>query len=335
MDTTATTAFTCAPTLNALDQLSTYSPNIPYSLETFGKISPGERDVLFSMLSYWGIIQISGNCFSIPSESALLFIKSITQYMKYNLKVISSWDEVSAIPSSINSQNIFHANIFLYCFEQRRKELCSDIPFEPIKEESLVRVVLKRKIWWSDHVLMQYDPHVDAYQLIGGIAKSEDKENPKATLKRKLHEELPQVNLNEENCYFDEIYSSGTAPEEIFLSKKFKVYVRYKTRIYNIRPKALLDKSILRTIRENHNNRWISLIEIEKGVASDKKPIFPLQARALAEIKKEQNCAFKAGFSVIYFLEKPWMRVVLAVCTLLGVGIWGLLQGLWKFLGGP
>ena len=297
-----------------LERISDCKEQQDYSFGKIGATSDEERNALLSMLSALGAISVNEHTFKIPSALASSFIKSLVQYLKNGFTIISAWDSETPLASTVHHGNLHHAIDFVYAMEKRRNAFYSKPDMvTPIKQEVLVRIVLKRKSMGKDYILMQFDKHVGRYQLIGGIVLKD--ESLQHAVFRKLQDELAVVQLDKEDYTLGDIeqpiYTSTTEEDEIFLSRKFGVNVRYKTHYFELHIKNPRP-DMVKAIDSNGENRWVSYAEIDQRRASDGKEIFRIHKGAVGKIKLVEPC-FSERFSWKRILEN---RVTIGIITI-------------------
>jgi len=276
-------------TLGMLNVLINQPVNSNFNRSVFDTYTNEEVGVFLSLIELSGAIEINdqGEC-RIPSDTSFYFLKSICQYLESGQKVINAWDDNASVSNKITERNALSAINLLYLIESGRQKSENKDTIDPIKRETICRVVLKKKSWGKEYVLMQYDSKVRHYQLIGGIKKASDESNIEA-LKRKLCAELPELSFPQQSSKYSMLYESNLEEEEIILSKKFRVNAQYKTYLYTVEFDEILDKKALIEIDNNKNNCWISFKEIERNQAFDGKDIFKLPPRAIENIKKSKK----------------------------------------------
>lgn len=299
-----------------LDKICESSCNTSIEKNIGSLATEEELNVVFSFLTFWGVIKEVNNEYQICSESAKLFIKSMAEFIRKDGVLIPVWDNRSHSNDQINETNVFVSSNFLALFEHARKKVLED-EFMPIKKETNVRAAIVRRAWGKSYVLMQYSDVVGKYQLIGGIVHTGDKSNKKALL-RKLNEEIPELASYIDEQSIREIYKSEREDEEVFFSRKFGVFAKYKTYIFSV-PFSQVSRKTLKTISENKSNRWVSLKEIEKGKSKDGKEIFVLAPNAIDQLKQLQPSILVARYDMDILLEKTWVKVLLAVAGISGL----------------
>lgn len=278
-----------------------------------------ELDCIFYFLKYFGVVSTCNDGFTIPSDSAKLFIASLAQYIKLDISLVNVWDNPTKAADTINMSNVLIASNFLYIIENRRKAITSPEQFIPIKENETVRIVLSRKIFGKVYYLMQFDSSVGCYQFVGGIKKDNDIDLER-TVSRKLKEELPELDLEDTSYSITQIHESCDDEEEVFLSKKFNVYVRYKTHFFDIKFKNnIITKKMLKNLSKNENNKWVSLREIKKMKANNGKPIFKIYDTALEALERFTPNILVLKYDISFLLKKTWVQAVLSISTILSL----------------
>ena len=301
----------------ALDIIAETALNVDVDLTRLNFLTSEEKNIIFSLLAFLGVVKQKNNSIQLSSASASLFIKSISEFIKQQSIFIPVWDNRTYSNESINRSNVFISSNFLDLFEHAREQACSDKKkFVPVKQGVNVRAAIIRHIWGKPYVLMQYSDIIKQYQLIGGMVLNDDASN-KHALKRKLGEEVPELveyitqNIN---CEFE----SERADEEVFFSQKYGVYARYKTLIFSVRFNNVT-KDGIKAVSKNPSNKWISIKEIENGVANDGKKIFSLPSNAIDRLKHIQPTILVAQHDINILLEKTWVKVLLAITGLSGL----------------
>lgn len=188
-----------------------------------------------------------------------------------------------------------------------------------------------RRVWGRKRYLMQYSERVGKYQLIGGMFLDSDR-NYKCAVVRKLREEVPEfADIGGEPEIY-EIFQSQREDEEIFFSNRNHVYARYKTFVYFLRFKERISKKALKDNMYHKENRWVTMKEIERGKAKDGKVIFPLEPNAIAELKKLEPNIHVMNHEIGYLLEETWVKIVMAIATLGGITISGIVTQLFSWI---
>lgn len=303
----------------ALNAIADDLPDTFNDMNSVTGVSDDEKNVIFSFLSFYGVVEIENGQFKIVSDTARLFIKSIAEYMRIGKKLIPVWNDREHSSGLINASNVFLSSNFLRLTEDARKKACDNSnEFNPIFKGTTVRVVIVRRVWWHNRYLMQYSERVGKYQLIGGILLHGDK-NHETALRRKLTEEVPELVEAGREPKLNEIFCSQREDEEIFFSKRHNVYARYKTFIYSLTFMEKISRTVLNNISKNKANRWVTIKEIEREKAKDGKEIFHLVPTAIAELKKlEPNIRVKK-YELSVLLEETWVRVIVCLCGVTGV----------------
>lgn len=277
--------------------------------------------MIFSFLLFYGVVEIENEQFKIVSETARLFIKSLSEFMRNGKPLIPVWDDRSRSSSTITKSNVFLSANFLSLIEDARKKVSDN--FKPIFTGDIVRAAIVRRVWGQNRYLMQYSEQVGKYQLIGGMFSKRDKSHAEA-MKRKLIEEVPELADAGNELKVEEIFRSQRDDEEILFSQRRSVYARYKTYIYSLRFKEKITKVALNNVSKNKINRWVTMKEIEREKAKDGKAIFRLEPNAIVELKKLEPNTYLKKFEISALLEETWVKVVLAIATISGVTIAGL-----------
>lgn len=317
---------------HVLDAIAKTPMNSAVNLQALG-LTPGEVDILFSLLTFVGVIQQKDNDFILASETGGLLIRSISEFVRKKDVLIPVWDNRSHTTAVINKHNVFVSANILYLLEQEREKLGRQRgDLIPIKKDSTVRIAIVRRIWGKKYYLMQYDKLVGKYQLVGGRVLAGDSSREKA-LDRKIQEELPiiadylsQDSLQNYKC----IFKSERADEEIFLSEKFGVISQYKSYIYAVNLKGI-SRTSLREISKNASNKWVSIKEIEREKANDGKPIFKLAPTAIAKLKELDPTIKIAQYDLDVFLELTWVKILLFIASV--TGLFPIVELLLKVLG--
>ena len=309
---------TCA----ALDELATKKTGVAYSITTLHCLTKEQKSVFFSFLQFFGVIKIDPekNTFTIPAESALLFTKSVSAFLKQGNPLISVWNNRDHSDKIVNEKNVFISSNFLSLVEKARKEACpEDYTFEPIYEGTTVRGVICRRSWWRKLYLVQYSEQVGSYQLVGGLVKDGDPDE-KVALLRKIREEIPIFGEKVTSQLLQKTFESQSPDEEIIFSNKFGVYARYKTYIYSVGFTSEITKNELKDVTKDKRNinRWVSIKEIKKGTAKDKKPIFKITSKAIDNIKKANPNITVKQYNLGELIDATWLRVTLAIGGLAG-----------------
>lgn len=309
-------------TISFLEEIIRKPVTASFTVDSLKGFSSEEANVVLPILLALGVITVDSEDCSLlflPSETAILFIKSLIEIIKQESVIVPVWDDNSPVSAEINETNALNATNLLYLIEKKRVEGVKPSEIRPIKTGILVRAVIKRKIWGKEYVLMQYDSKIRQYQLIGGIKHSGDSNNI-AALKRKLNVELPELLVKDQtNIEYKLIYETQKSEQEIIPSMKFGVYAKYKTFLYHIVFSTPLEKAILQQIEKNKNNRWISFDEIKHGKSSDKKDVFHLPPLAIEALEKMPVNVVQPGFTASYLLERTWVQVLLAISTIASV----------------
>ncbi len=269
-----------------------------------------ELNIIFTFLKFFGVIREGNDGIKISSESAKLFIKSLSEFMREDGVLIPVWDNRAHANEQINDTNVFVSSNFLSLFEHARKKAL-ETEFNPIKNETNVRGAIIRRVWGKQYFLMQYSDAVGQYQLIGGIVHSGDGSNKKALL-RKLNEETPELASYVDEQNIKDVYISERVDEEVFFSRKFGVFAKYKTYIFSV-PFSKMTKKILKGVLENKSNRWVSLKEIQNGKAKDGRAIFSLVPNAIDKLSQLQPGVLVSQYDIDILLEKTWVKVLLAI----------------------
>ena len=244
-------------TITLLEVISRIPVEARFSKDHFKNFSDDEISIIISLLSVWGVVTTDNqnkSTYFLPSETAVLFIKSLTEILKQGHAIVPVWDDNAPVSSEINETNALNATNLLYLIEKRRVEGVEPQKITPIKKGTIVRAVIKRMFWGKEYVLMQYNSKICQYQLIGGIKCSGDRNNIMA-LRRKLSDELPELPYQyQDDLEFEQIYETSLEEQEKFPSKKFGVYVKYKTYLYCAVFSHPVDKSILKRIEKNRES---------------------------------------------------------------------------------
>lgn len=301
----------------ALDRISDNQVDTLVSIDSIIGFSDEEKNMIFNFLLFYGVVEIEDEQFKLVSNSAKLFIKSLSKYMRTGKPLIPVWNDREHTNGTITASNVFLSSNFLRLIEDARKN-ASESNFEPVFTGTTVRAAIVRRVWGRNRYLMQYSERVGKYQLIGGIALKSDKSHTEA-IKRKLVEEVPELVEDGSKLGIDEVFRSQRADEEIFFSKRNNVYARYKTYIYSLRFKNKITRDAMNNTSRNNMNRWVTIKEIDRHKAKDGKEIFPLVPGIVAQLKDlEPNIRVKS-FEVGILLEETWVKVILAFATVSGV----------------
>lgn len=314
---------------SALNKISEVQLNIYTSTNILPNMSEEEKNIIFIFLMFYGVVEVKESEFKVKSNAARLFIKSLSEYIRVEKPLVSVWTD-RRHAKTINPDTVFLSSNFLWVFEKARKEACKDQGnFKPVFDGKTVRAAIVRRSWWRKLYLMQYSEPVGKYQLVGGVKDENDITYDKALL-RKMGEEIPELQGNEE--ILDHIFTSKREDEEIFLSDKLNVFVRYETRIYEVRYRKKITREALKALSKNRNNRWVTIKEIERKKAKDGKLIFDPSPTAIEKLKGLEPSinvkSFEIGDLLNMFLESTWMKVVLALITISGVTFSGLLNAI-------
>lgn len=305
----------------ALDSISNNQVDTFVDIDSINSaigLSDEEKNVIFSFLLFCGVVEITNGQFKLVSVTAQLFIKSLSEYMKMGKPLIPVWNDREHTTGTITASNVFLSSNFLGLIENARKNASGSLTsFKPVFTGTTVRAVIVRRVWGRNRYLMQYSDRVGKYQLIGGISLSSDK-NLVEAMRRKLIEEVPELVEDGSELRIDEAFRSQREDEEIFFSKRYNVYARYKTYIYSLRFKNRITRDALNNVSRNRMNRWVTIKEIERKKSKDGKEIFPLVPSAVAKLKDlEPNIRVKR-FEVGILLEETWVKVILAFATISG-----------------
>lgn len=315
-----------------LDAIASCQVDLSIDISSIQAGNADERNIVLGFLMFYGVIQIDGDQFKLASNSAKLFIKSISEYMRLKKPLVTVWNDREHVSSEINGSNVFLSSNFLKLIETSRKNAVEPPEvFKPIFEGATVRAAIVRKVWGHKRYLMQYSERVGKYQLIGGMFLNSD-QNHKSAMIRKLKEETPGLIEASGTPELSEIFQSQREDEEIFFSNRNHVYARYKTYIYSLRFKEPLTKKTLKDIAQYANNRWVTMKEIDRGRAKDGREIFPLEPNAIAGLKKlEPNIRVKSH-DIGLLLEETWVKVVMAIATLSGITAVGVLTKFFSWI---
>lgn len=314
---------------SALDEIAKIKPEEKASLASISSVSDDEKGILLNMLSFFGVVSVEDDEFEICSESAKLFIQSFCAFLRQGGKLFHTGAN-SSISDKLNEANMFALSNFLAAMERRRQKVCSNSDdFCPIISEALVRAVIVRQIWWKKYYLMQYSDKVGAYQLIGGICPADSDE--KGSMISKIKDEIPEIFDFIDTDSLKEIFVSMRTDEEVFFSRRFGVFARYKTRIFSVPARIDISKDTLKELNDCKKNRWVSLKEIEKGMAYDGKKIFTLAPNIIAEIKKLDANVLVKKYDINTLLEKPLLKLLLAISGLAGLA--ALIKPVIEFFG--
>lgn len=304
---------------SALDSIANTPSNTVVDLDKIAGLSDDEQNILFCILTFIGVVREQEGNLILSSESAALCIRSLSEFLRQGDVLIPVWENRAHDPAEINKHNAFMSANFLYLLECAREKAAKNREkLKPLKIDTIVRVAIVRRIWGKKYYLMQYDDRVGKYQLIGGRVLSGDATNEEA-LARKIREELPVIaGYITEGSTPQCIFKSQRTDEEIFLSDKFGVIAHYRSFIYEIRLKNV-SKNLLFKISQNKANRWISIKEIEKEKARDGKAVFKLAPTAISMLRGMDPTIKIAQHDMEIFLEKTWVKVVLAFASVTGL----------------
>lgn len=107
----------------ALDIVANSPLNAPININEISFLSDPEKKIVFLFLSFYGVVKNENGYFQLSSESAQLFIKSLSEFLRKENILIPVWDNRSYSNDEINKSNVFVSSNYLALFEQQRKKI--------------------------------------------------------------------------------------------------------------------------------------------------------------------------------------------------------------------
>lgn len=235
------------------------------SVESFRKKNAlKEKSIFYSFietLKLFNVINVleedSDSLIIIKSDLAFGFIKSLIEYLRNDLSLISRWD----INSSEKSDTDFFTwgDSFLSSMEKRRFHTlgCS----KTLDEKDIALFIIKARVIGceSPMFLMQYNNVTSKYQFIGGYLKFSEEslnENLQRLVSREL--KLNDFRLGDNfiiNPFFEKVFNKTIA-------RKSGLLTLHKIQCYEVN----LPKEDLKL---QPGDIWLSIEELEKGLSED------------------------------------------------------------------
>ena len=194
------------------------------------------------------------------SQAALYFLRSLAEYVRQNLKLVSNWEREGTVLSDVFSSGAR----FLYAMESKRIEQRETST--AIREQSVSKAVIKARVHGRREpaYLVQLDQAAGAYQLIGGRRRSSD-EDACSTMQREIEEELARNDLKYKRDFDLNKLSDGLLLKK--LSPTYGAYSEYDMAYYQAfiwREQLILGP----------DDKWVSLSELMSGKTRAGEPIF-------------------------------------------------------------
>lgn len=266
------------------------------------------------LLQSLGILKFDGNTVCLKSIHSKFFIKSLEQYIDNDITILTGWEEHKGKSEKINEVNILTAWNFLYSMEKKRFQLLGTSA-KVIKNNRIVRVIIKAKINGREQYLMQYDSVAKQYQLIGGYVDISDK-NPLAAVVREVSEELPELYLEINETYkLREIYK--TEQFEKLISNTYGVLSGYEISLFLAYE---MDQKVISMI-DRKINCWVSAKEILNRKANDGKKIISISREMLDAMNSCKVSFDKPKFVFSDIISDRRIQLAAGVATILGTGL--------------
>jgi hypothetical protein len=192
---------------------------------------------------------------TIPTIHAYHFLKSFSLYLKNNLPLISSWEDVIKSGDIFVDEFLNWGNQFLYAMERNRASNIKNT--KPIAEVQIILMVIKANIIGSEEqqYLVRYNLKRLNLQLVGGYIEPEDLTENDAAY-RLLCQELQFNEISKKDVEFKQfhptIITNSTSVEN-------GVYTSFVIRPFYVRFNKI-------DVKLDRLFQWVTLGEIKEGL---------------------------------------------------------------------
>lgn len=244
-----------------LDIADTGTPLTPEDLIARHSTSVAALDAFLA--AYWpfGVLhRDSAGRLSCPHEHGRAMLRSLAFCIDENLVLIDDWERDGA-DCTDGRQVLDRGVCFLSAVEHKRVDIGSA---RPTRQVTVSKAIIKKAgVGEEPVVLMMLNPASQCYQLIGGKARKS--ESPEKTLRREISEEITTKTLRIDRDYIP--LKVQDAVEMSFVSPTTGAYTKYEVHYFSVK--------LNEDIKLGHDQRWVPLEEIRKGVTFDGCAIMP------------------------------------------------------------